>query len=81
MEIKKVLLNEAPMKKVCKKYKTEDVNLKIKDNKVFISAETTALYSAKIVFENTFFTDEAIVLGDAWERAYADLAFKKTDIN
>ena len=81
MEIKKVLLNEAPMKKVCKKYKTEDVNLKIKDNKVFISAETTALYSAKIVFENTFFTDEAIVLGDAWERAYADLAFKKADIN
>ena len=80
LDIKKIVLlcenGEVAMKKVCKKYKAEDVNLKIKDNKILLSAENTAINKVKIIFENKYFSNDALVLGDAWERAYADLAFK-----
>ncbi|MBE6731100.1 MAG: alpha-galactosidase [Ruminococcaceae bacterium] len=80
MEIKKILFNgENTLKKVCKKYKTEDVNLKIKEDKVLITADETALNKVEILFNNEFFSKDALILGDAWERAYADLCFQKAD--
>ncbi len=47
-----------------------------RDGEVCVTAEKTAVYSIVCTADNTFFTD-ALVLGDAWERAYGDLRWEK----
>ena len=55
-----------------------EAKVEIKDNKVYIKSEEP-LYGVKISFENTYYSESALILGDAWERAYADLAFRSID--
>ena len=59
-------------------YSNPEAKVEIKDNKVYIKSEEP-LYGVKISFENTYYSESALILGDAWERAYADLAFRSID--
>lgn len=57
-------------------YTKNDVKVEEKNGKISIYAETSEMYFVRIHIENTYFKN-AYIMGDALERAYGDLEWKK----
>ncbi len=66
------------MRKSGDRYDYNDVTVKILNGKVSLHAVATPLYKMRIVYKNNKFKD-ALILADAWERAYSDLEWRKAD--
>ncbi len=59
-------------------YSFNDIKVEInQDNRILITGDETEVFKIECVFENRYFSD-ALILGDAWERAYADLKWEKS---
>lgn len=56
----------------------EDVAVAVENGTVSLTAVHTPVCMVRITFEEVK-NENALVLGDAWERAYADLEWKKSD--
>lgn len=62
-------------------YTFRDVSLSVNSlGEVKITSDTTAVAKFEVEFENKYFQN-ALILGDAWERAYANLEWKMPNIN
>lgn len=69
------------MEYVNKKWKYRDIIVVVDDDgNVIVSGEETELFALRVEFDGINLKD-FIVLGDAWERAYANLEWIKPDIN
>lgn len=68
----------ADMTAVGGQYRFADAVLELSEGKVFITGGTTPLCAVELIFSNTYFRD-AMILCDAFERAYAELGWKKVD--
>ena len=56
----------------------EDVTVSIIDSSISVCSKHTPIKALRVTFEKTP-VENCLVLGDAWERAYADLGWKKPD--
>ena len=60
-------------------YVLNDIRTEINcKNQLFVEGNGSRIMKIKIVFEQTF-SDDALILGDAWERAYGDLSWRAKD--
>ena len=63
------------------KYMYEDISVSINENnEILLTGNKTPLAFIEFEMNNNLFKD-ALILGDAWERAYGDLEWKKADVN
>lgn len=61
-------------------YELADVHVELTGGEVYVTAADTAVSAVEIVLENTWFADGQ-VLGDAFERGYAEFAWRNPDID
>lgn len=59
-------------------YELADVRVEIAGSEVFVTTKETAIAGIEIVLDNIYFRD-ALILGDAFERGYAEFAWRKPD--
>ena len=54
----------------------DDIHVRIVDNKIYIKSKTKRIRKIEVVF-NYKINEEALFMSDKWERAYADMGWKK----
>ena len=61
-------------------YRLSDIHITAKeDGGILVSGGSTPVCEIRLTVKNTYFDGDALVLGDAWERAYGDLCWQKPE--